>query len=86
MVPSSLFAQDDNQNITLSSPLDLFSPMPFAKVTYPPPPPTYNVLSSQERSQFVRSTKKIGKVLGSAPHLFDDSHKAGVYICFTLPV
>jgi len=49
--------------------------MPFARVTYPPPPPTSNILTLQERNQFVRSTKKIGKVLGSTPHLFDDLHK-----------
>jgi len=47
--------------------------MSFAKVTYPPPPPTYNTLTLHERNQFMRSTKKIGKVLGSTPHL-DDSY------------
>jgi len=47
--------------------------MSFAKVTYPPPPPTINSLTLQERNQFVRSNKKIGKVLGSTPHLVDVS-------------
>jgi len=47
--------------------------MSFARVTYPPPPPTSNTLTSHERNQFVRSTQKIGKVLGSTPHL-EDSH------------
>jgi len=48
--------------------------MSFAKVTYPPPPPTCNTLTSQERSQLLRSTKKLGKILGSTPHFIDGSH------------
>jgi len=48
--------------------------MSFARVTYPPPPPTSNTLTLHERNQFVRSSKKIGKVLGSTPHLIDGSY------------
>ncbi|KIM80200.1 hypothetical protein PILCRDRAFT_822719 [Piloderma croceum F 1598] len=60
--------------------------MSFAIVTYPPPPPTSNTLTSQERKQFVRSTKKMGKVLGSMPHLIDGSHKTDpVLLSLTIP-
>ncbi|KAG2136955.1 uncharacterized protein EDB93DRAFT_1253815 [Suillus bovinus] len=46
--------------------------------TYPPPdprtilPPTNNTLSSKERSALVRSTKKIGRMLGDIPRFVDD--------------
>lgn len=46
--------------------------------TYPPPephsipPPTNNTLSSKERSALVRSTKKLGRMLGDIPRFVDD--------------
>lgn len=46
--------------------------------TYPPPeprtipPPTNNNLSFKERSALVRSTKKIGRMLGDIPRFIDD--------------
>ncbi|KAG0704001.1 hypothetical protein DFH29DRAFT_405070 [Suillus ampliporus] len=45
---------------------------------YPPPephtipPPTNNTLSSKERSALVRSTKKLGRMLGDIPRFVDD--------------
>ncbi|KAF7970136.1 hypothetical protein HWV62_9253 [Athelia sp. TMB] len=45
--------------------------MSFARVAYPPPPPTHNDLSSVERSNLIRSTKKLGKVLGTTPGVLD---------------
>ncbi|KZP26822.1 hypothetical protein FIBSPDRAFT_1040566 [Athelia psychrophila] len=45
--------------------------MSFARVAYPPPPPTHNDLSSDERNNLIRSTKKLGKVLGSTPNVLD---------------
>lgn len=50
----------------------------MASHTYPPPeprtiaPPTHNTLSSKERSALVRSTKKIGRMLGDIPRFVDD--------------
>lgn len=50
----------------------------MASHTYPPPeprtiaPPTNNTLSSKERSALVRSTKKIGRMLGDIPRFIDD--------------
>ncbi|KAG2087027.1 uncharacterized protein F5147DRAFT_728412 [Suillus discolor] len=50
----------------------------MASHTYPPPeprtipPPTNNTLSSKERSALVRSTKKIGRMLGDIPRFVDD--------------
>jgi hypothetical protein len=57
--------------------------MSFARVTYPPPPPTSNTLTLHERNQFVRSTKKIGTVLGSTPHMVDGSFSMSM--CYALP-
>ncbi|KAK0488031.1 hypothetical protein EDD18DRAFT_1110647 [Armillaria luteobubalina] len=42
------------------------------KIVFPPPPPTTNCLSSLERSRLLRKTKKLERVLGSAPHFIDD--------------
>ncbi|KII85675.1 hypothetical protein PLICRDRAFT_178713 [Plicaturopsis crispa FD-325 SS-3] len=41
--------------------------------TYPPPPPTSNSLTSHQRHHLLRTTKKLGQVLGSTPRLVDDS-------------
>jgi hypothetical protein len=40
-------------------------------ITFPQPPPTSNNLTSQQRQQLLRSTRKLTKLLGSAPHLTD---------------
>ncbi|KAF9067959.1 hypothetical protein BDP27DRAFT_1422395 [Rhodocollybia butyracea] len=42
-----------------------------AKIVFPRPPPTTNALSSQQRTQLMRSTKKLGRVLGITPQLID---------------
>ena len=50
----------------------------MAAYTYPPHdphtilPPTNNTLSSKERSALVRSTKKLGRMLGDIPRFVDD--------------
>jgi hypothetical protein len=49
-------------------------------VTFPQPPPTSNTLTSHQRQQLLRSTRKLTKVLGSAPHLIDnDKPPPGAY-------
>ncbi|EMD36210.1 hypothetical protein CERSUDRAFT_95557 [Gelatoporia subvermispora B] len=40
-------------------------------VVFPPPPPTSNNLSSKQRAQLMRSSHKLGQVLGSTPHVLD---------------
>lgn len=40
-------------------------------ITFPQPPPTSNTLTSHQRQQLLRSTRKLTKLLGSAPHLID---------------
>ena len=45
--------------------------MSLPVITFPPPPPTSNNLTSQQRQQLLRSTRKLTKLLGSAPHLTD---------------
>jgi hypothetical protein len=50
----------------------------MAAHTYPPPephtipPPTNNNLSLKERSALMRSTKKLGRMLGDIPRFVDD--------------
>ncbi|KDR79368.1 hypothetical protein GALMADRAFT_1236393 [Galerina marginata CBS 339.88] len=43
------------------------------KIVFPPPPPTFNELSAQQRAQLVRKTRKIEQLLGTAPRLVDTS-------------
>ncbi|KAJ3865199.1 hypothetical protein EV359DRAFT_80709 [Lentinula novae-zelandiae] len=43
----------------------------IAKIVFPSPPPTTNALTSQQRTQLLRSTKKLGRVLGITPQLID---------------
>lgn len=40
-------------------------------ITFPQPPPTSNTLTSHQRQHLLRSTRKLTKLLGSAPHLTD---------------
>ncbi|KAF8900681.1 hypothetical protein CPB84DRAFT_1847145 [Gymnopilus junonius] len=44
-----------------------------AKVVFPPPPPTTNDLTAQQRTQLVRSSRKIEQILGTAPRFIDTS-------------
>ncbi|KIJ99144.1 hypothetical protein K443DRAFT_680200 [Laccaria amethystina LaAM-08-1] len=41
------------------------------KVVFPPPPPTTNSLTAPQRAQLLRKTRKLEKILGTAPHLVD---------------
>ncbi|KAF9269779.1 hypothetical protein L218DRAFT_953407 [Marasmius fiardii PR-910] len=41
------------------------------KIVSPPPPPTSNSLTHGQRARLMRTTKKLGQVLGSTPHLLD---------------
>ncbi|KAL1730932.1 hypothetical protein EV714DRAFT_272261 [Schizophyllum commune] len=41
------------------------------KVVFPAPPPTSNVLTPRQRAQLVRTTKKLGRILGVAPRVLD---------------
>jgi hypothetical protein len=52
----------------LCLPMSLSSP---TKVVFPPPPPTTNSLTAPQRAQLLRKTRKLEKILGTAPHLVD---------------
>ncbi|KAH7915524.1 hypothetical protein BJ138DRAFT_56539 [Hygrophoropsis aurantiaca] len=43
----------------------------YPPVSYPLPPPTTNALSREDRAQLVRSSKKLGRVLGDTPRFLD---------------
>ncbi|KAF7324678.1 hypothetical protein MKEN_00509300 [Mycena kentingensis (nom. inval.)] len=45
------------------------------KVAYPCPPPTNNTLSSHQRSQLLRTTTKLGRILGTTPALLEESEE-----------
>ncbi|KAL6303794.1 hypothetical protein BKA93DRAFT_786821 [Sparassis latifolia] len=40
-------------------------------ITFPPRPPTRNTLTSEQRTQLMRSSNKLEQVLGSTPHVLD---------------
>ncbi|KAJ6606853.1 hypothetical protein B0H10DRAFT_1956757 [Mycena sp. CBHHK59/15] len=42
------------------------------KIAFPTPPPTTNALTSQERSQLLRTTQKLGRLLGTTPQLLEE--------------
>ncbi|KAI0794799.1 hypothetical protein C8Q75DRAFT_803651 [Abortiporus biennis] len=48
--------------------------MTHSVITFPPPPPTTNMLSSIEKAKLLRSTAKLGHVLGTTPHVLDDGY------------
>ncbi|KAL4247364.1 hypothetical protein ABKN59_009015 [Abortiporus biennis] len=48
--------------------------MAHSVITFPPPPPTTNMLSSIEKAKLLRSTAKLGHVLGTTPHVLDDGY------------
>lgn len=50
------------------------SPTATAFIRFPPPPPTRNELSSEQRAQLIRTNNKLGQVLGSTPHVLDLSY------------
>ncbi|KAJ7584244.1 hypothetical protein C8J56DRAFT_953035 [Mycena floridula] len=41
------------------------------KIVFPAPPPTTNSLTSTQRAQLLRTTKKLERLLGTAPHVLD---------------
>ncbi|KAJ7650892.1 hypothetical protein FB45DRAFT_889038 [Roridomyces roridus] len=43
------------------------------KVAYPSPPPTTNSLTSYQRTQLLRTTQKLGRILGTTPALIEES-------------
>ncbi|KAJ3559543.1 hypothetical protein NM688_g280 [Phlebia brevispora] len=45
--------------------------MSHPTILFPPPPPTHNTLTLTERSHLLRSNAKIGRLLGSTPHVLD---------------
>ncbi|EKM53221.1 uncharacterized protein PHACADRAFT_259423 [Phanerochaete carnosa HHB-10118-sp] len=47
--------------------------MANASIVFPRPPPTYNTLSQAQRAQLLRSSAKLGQILGSTPHILDDT-------------
>ncbi|CCM03444.1 uncharacterized protein FIBRA_05577 [Fibroporia radiculosa] len=47
--------------------------MSHSIIRFPPPPPTRNNLTAEQRAQLMRSNKKLGQVLGSTPHIVDFS-------------
>ncbi|KAI0746843.1 hypothetical protein C8Q80DRAFT_1271677 [Daedaleopsis nitida] len=50
------------------------SPTATAFIRFPPPPPTRNELSSEQRAKLIRTNNKLGQVLGSTPHVLDLSY------------
>ncbi|KAI0084616.1 hypothetical protein BDY19DRAFT_997531 [Irpex rosettiformis] len=43
-------------------------------VVFPRPPPTCNNLTTAQRAQLLKSTAKLGQVLGSTPHVLDEAN------------
>ena len=41
-------------------------------IVFPRPPPTCNTLTPEERAKLLRSTAKLGQLLGSTPHVVDE--------------
>ena len=53
-------------------------------IRFPPPPPTRNELSSEQRAKLMRSNTKLGQVLGSTPHVLDLSYVGESTVRFLL--
>ncbi|KAI9063575.1 hypothetical protein FKP32DRAFT_1611720 [Trametes sanguinea] len=47
-----------------------------AVIRFPPPPPTRNELTPEQRAKLIRSNNKLGQVLGSTPHVLDATYRA----------
>ncbi|KAG1764171.1 hypothetical protein EV702DRAFT_1154942 [Suillus placidus] len=43
----------------------------ISTITYPCPPPTTNILDSQQRMRLIRSARKLGAVMGTTPYLLE---------------
>ncbi len=46
-----------------------------ATIRFPPPPPTRNELTSEQRAKLIRTNNKLGQVLGSTPHVLDLTYR-----------
>ncbi|KAI0372012.1 hypothetical protein BV20DRAFT_1034880 [Pilatotrama ljubarskyi] len=44
-------------------------------IRFPPPPPTRNELTPEQRAKLIRSNNKLGQVLGSTPHVLDSTYR-----------
>ncbi|KAI0777736.1 hypothetical protein BD413DRAFT_467250 [Trametes elegans] len=44
-------------------------------IRFPPPPPTRNELTSEQRAKLIRTNNKLGQVLGSTPHVLDFTYQ-----------
>ncbi|KAI0360617.1 hypothetical protein OH77DRAFT_1392810 [Trametes cingulata] len=49
-----------------------------AVIRFPPPPPTRNELTPEQRAKLIRSNNKLGQVLGSTPHVIDSTYRVSV--------
>ncbi|KAI0635229.1 hypothetical protein C8Q77DRAFT_1072480 [Trametes polyzona] len=49
-----------------------------ATIRFPPPPPTRNELSSEQRAKLIRTNNKLGQVLGTTPHVLDLSYRVPI--------
>ncbi|KAI0826557.1 hypothetical protein BC628DRAFT_239877 [Trametes gibbosa] len=45
-----------------------------ATIRFPPPPPTRNELTTEQRAKLIRTNNKLGQVLGTTPHVLDLSY------------
>ncbi|KAI8986915.1 hypothetical protein BD414DRAFT_415740 [Trametes punicea] len=48
---------------------------PTAAIRFPPPPPTRNELTAEQRAKLIRTNNKLGQLLGSTPHVLDSTHR-----------
>ncbi|CDO70617.1 hypothetical protein BN946_scf184748.g14 [Trametes cinnabarina] len=46
-----------------------------AVIRFPPPPPTRNELTPEQRAKLIRTNNKLGQVLGSTPHVLDSTYR-----------
>ncbi|KAI0674364.1 hypothetical protein C8Q78DRAFT_928819, partial [Trametes maxima] len=44
-------------------------------IRFPPPPPTRNELTTEQRAKLIRTNNKLGQVLGSTPHVLDITYR-----------
>jgi len=57
----------------------------FQPTPYPMPPPTSNALNSRQRSKLVRSTRKLGEVLGTTPIMTENVVPQPISVSFYSP-
>ncbi|KAJ6516906.1 hypothetical protein C8R47DRAFT_1032392 [Mycena vitilis] len=65
-IPYAVNEQSSDHKVSL----DMSYP---TKIAFPTPPPTTNALTSQQRSQLLRTTQKLGRLLGTTPALIEES-------------